>query len=96
MYIPWSNDSLERATQIIRRLSKLHERLQAGAQISQQEIIQAKVQLDELQSLAGVPGVGQAYQKYGYLLNPYWQSSGVKFSNDPALKPEYNFPLYVS
>lgn len=74
MYIPWSNASLKRAIQITGNLSKIYERLQAHMQLTHQEILQVKQELDELKARAEVPGAIDMYQKYDTLLNPYLQS----------------------
>ncbi len=80
MYIPWSNDSLKQATQIVRQLSILGERLHSNFLVTPLELRQAKQQLKELQSLIDVPGVAESYKKYTNLFNPAWQPIKTDYS----------------
>ena len=74
MHTPWSNSALKRAIQITGNLSKVCKRLQLQVQLTQQELIQAKHDLDELKSMAEVPGAMAMYHKYAAVLNPCLQS----------------------
>ena len=89
MYVRWSNTSLKRAIQITRNLSKVCKRLQVQVQLTRQEILQAKRELDELKTMSEVPGAIDMYQKYAALLKPYLQSRGVdspaSVADDPKI-----------
>ena len=94
MYIPWSTDSLKQAAQIVRQLSILSERLQGNCLATPLELMQAKQQLKELQSLGKVPGVAEACKKYKALLNATWPPTEVVLDNKPHTKSNYEFLAY--
>lgn len=83
MYTPWSNESLKRAIQITRNLSKVCECLQAQVQLSRRDILQVKQELEELKSKDEIPGAFAMYHKYAALLNPYLQS--YELDSHPSL-----------
>jgi hypothetical protein len=94
MYMPWSNDSLKQATQIVRQLSILSERLQDNFSVTPLELMQAKQQLKELQSLGEVPGVAEACKKYKVLLNATWSPTEVVLDYKPRTKSDCGFLAY--
>ena len=89
MYTRWSNSSLKRAIQITRNLAKVCKRLQVKVQLTRQEILRARQELDELKAMVEVPGALEMYQKYATVLSPHLQSysadSSTSLADDPQI-----------
>jgi tetratricopeptide (TPR) repeat protein len=70
--------SFQRMIQIVGHLGTVEARLKAKAEVSQQQMAEISKELDELESLAALPGAEMMHRKYSSLLHPYLRAYGLR------------------